>query len=310
MCADGRFLLSRTTSFTRQSRPPCGHGEFCRFRGSAALSVSVIMVHGRVRAARCMLAASMMMLGCAFSVAATLRQTGSSLNAVQVSAASSWRLSHLLYLVPICFTPSLGGTFRKRLGWTVPYRRIRARHRCRRSTDRGEHIGVATSLALPFVVLKWHAWSDTRDRQPMSSASKSGSSRPLTGIKRVCGIRRVGSALRRGQHSSGGDDRGSGIAPGSNERHRTWRAQHARLSWRVGFIRHLWRARRTSSQRRLDVWPDLRNNGDGPGNRAWNLRDLSSEGCGAKGDALVGLKATFRLPPTLVDAGATGSDTR
>lgn len=34
------------------------------------------------------------------------------------------------------------------------------------------------------------------------------------------------------------------------------------------------------------------------------------KGCGAKDYAFVGLKATFRLPPTLVDAGATGIDTR
>jgi MFS family permease len=100
--------------------------------------------------------ASVMMLGCAFSVAATLRQTVSSSNAVQVNGAGSWRLSHLFYLVPICFTLSLGGTFRN--AWAGPY----LTDVFGRGTDVGTVLtavsvfGIATSFALPFALLKWH----------------------------------------------------------------------------------------------------------------------------------------------------------
>ncbi|WP_245483553.1 MFS transporter [Rhizobium leguminosarum] len=100
--------------------------------------------------------ASVTMLGCAFSIAATLRQTPSSTNAVQANGAGSWRLPHLLYLVPICFTLALGGTFRN--AWAGPYLTDVFGHR----TDVGTVLsavsvfGIATSFALPFALLRWH----------------------------------------------------------------------------------------------------------------------------------------------------------
>ncbi|WP_312862009.1 MFS transporter [Rhizobium leguminosarum] len=62
--------------------------------------------------------ASVMMLGCALSIAVTLRQSLSSPNVLQANGAGTWRLAHL-HLVPICFTLSLGGTFRN--AWAGPY---------------------------------------------------------------------------------------------------------------------------------------------------------------------------------------------
>jgi hypothetical protein len=73
-----------------------------------------------------------------------------------VSSAGSWKLSHLLYLVPICFTLSLGGTFRN--AWAGPY----LTEVFGRGIDVGTVLtavsifGIATSFALPFALLKWH----------------------------------------------------------------------------------------------------------------------------------------------------------
>ncbi|MGB8290900.1 MAG: MFS transporter [Rhizobium ruizarguesonis] len=99
--------------------------------------------------------ASVMMLGCALSIAVTLRQSLSSPNALQANGAGTWRLSHLLYLVPICFTLSLGGTFRN--AWAGPY----LTDVFGRGTDVGTVLtavsvfGIATSFALPFALVRW-----------------------------------------------------------------------------------------------------------------------------------------------------------
>jgi MFS family permease len=99
--------------------------------------------------------AAAMMSGCALSIALSLRQTPSARSALQTTGHGTWRLPHLLYLVPICFTLSLGGTFRN--AWAGPY-----------LTDvfgQGTNVGAvltaesvfgtATSFVLPFALLRW-----------------------------------------------------------------------------------------------------------------------------------------------------------
>ncbi|MBB4331629.1 MFS transporter [Rhizobium leguminosarum] len=99
---------------------------------------------------------SAMMLACALSVAASLRRTPSARSALQTTERGAWRLPKLLYLVPICFTLSLGGgTFRN--AWAGPYLTGVFGH----GTDVGTVLtavsvfGIATSFALPFALLRW-----------------------------------------------------------------------------------------------------------------------------------------------------------
>lgn len=56
--------------------------------------------------------ASATMVACSLSIAAFLHHTPSEANALQASDRKALRLPRLFYLVPICFTLSLGGTFR------------------------------------------------------------------------------------------------------------------------------------------------------------------------------------------------------
>ncbi|ASS53292.1 MFS transporter [Rhizobium leguminosarum] len=86
-------------------------------------------------------AASATMLACALSIAASLRRTPSARSALQTTEGGTWRLPKLLYLVPICFTLSLGGTFRN--AWAGPYLT--------------GVFGIATSFALPFALLRWRS---------------------------------------------------------------------------------------------------------------------------------------------------------
>ncbi|TBZ27208.1 MFS transporter [Rhizobium leguminosarum bv. viciae] len=100
-------------------------------------------------------AASATMLACALSIAASLRRTPSARSALQTTEGGTWRLPKLLYLVPICFTLSLGGTFRN--AWAGPYLTGVFGH----GTDVGTVLtavsvfGIATSFALPFALLRW-----------------------------------------------------------------------------------------------------------------------------------------------------------
>ncbi len=96
-----------------------------------------------------------MMVGCALSIATTLRQTPCRMSALAAEESGTWRVARLLYLVPICFTLSLGGTFRN--AWAGPY----LTGVFGQGTDVGTVLtavsvfGIATSFILPFALLRW-----------------------------------------------------------------------------------------------------------------------------------------------------------
>ncbi|RWY77901.1 MFS transporter [Rhizobium leguminosarum] len=99
--------------------------------------------------------ASVMMLACALAVATSLRHALPARSSQQTTGGAPWRLPRLAYLIPICFTLSLGGTFRN--AWAGPYLTDIFGH----GTDTGavltavSVVGIATSFALPFALLRW-----------------------------------------------------------------------------------------------------------------------------------------------------------
>ncbi len=104
-------------------------------------------------------AAAALMFTSAVAVASSIRRTPSSTSEIEPGQGRKWRPVHLLYLVPICFTLSLGGTFRN--AWAGPY----VEDVFGRDADLGAVLtavsifGIATSFALPFALLRWRGRS-------------------------------------------------------------------------------------------------------------------------------------------------------
>ncbi len=155
----GRPLLSRTTLSTGHGRPTGRDREFGWIRWCVDLRVPVVLVHSGMGLAY-------RVLDCVCDhVGLRCFRRGDPAPAVFVrreatdDRARTWRFPNLVYLVPICFTLSLGGTFRN--AWAGPY----LTDVFGNGADVGmvltaiSAFGIATSFALPFALLRWNGRS-------------------------------------------------------------------------------------------------------------------------------------------------------
>ncbi|AUW42661.1 membrane protein of unknown function [Rhizobium leguminosarum] len=247
--------------------------------------------------------------GCALSIALSLRQTPSARSALQTTGHGTWRLPHLLYLVPICFTLSLGGTFRN--AWAGPYLTDVFGH----GTNVGAVLtavsvfGIATSFVLPFALPRW------RGRRIVTAtyvvgvlsalllafspgASIFAASAGLAFLYAMGNVHPV--AMTEAQALLPTQIRGIGLG-----------ALNTLVFLGVSASSSVFGARRASFQRGRDLWPDFWRDGHGACDCPWSLRGMSSEGyCRARGRASVRLKATSRSAPTPSSAAANLSPLR
>lgn len=160
-----------------------------------------------------------MMVGCALSITAFLRRTPSQMNEPAVEETSTWKFSTLHYLVPICFTLSLGETFRN--FWAGLYLKDVFGQR----SDLGSVLSMVTvTYIVGFLRAAFIAcWAGA-----------------------IIAIASAGLAILYAMDNVHPDQSSSAVAR-SNARDRAWRAQNACPSGRLCVVFVGWRPRRTLS---------------------------------------------------------------